>query len=290
MPNFHFFRLYDPAAGKAADEGFALVLVLWALLLLSVLCGSFLVEARTTRIVADTGGAQLRARLISDGVINRAILALLDARDPVRVSLDGSSRTIRLFDCDIDLRVQSENGKVNLNAAPASLLATLFRSTGVSQEDADGLAMRVVAWRTEASQKAQDDEAGRYLEAGRSYRPRFGPFRSVGELRLVLGMTDALQSGLTQLTTVWSGDGAVDRSVASGVMLRVLEVAGDSLAASQRVARDAGHAAGDSRPLAVGEAVTITARLETPAFVSERTAVIQVAGDRREPYRVLAWH
>jgi hypothetical protein len=92
------------------------------------------------------------------------------------------------------------------------------------------------------------------------------------------------------LTTVWSGDSAIDRSVAGDAMLRVLEGAGDSLAGAQRVARDAGKAAGAGRALAVGEAVTIAVRLEMPDMIVERTAVIQLAGDRREPYRVLAWH
>lgn len=291
VPSSPFFRRFvRRARDKAAEEGFALVLVLWALLLLSVLGGSFLVEARTTRIVADTGAAQLRARLISDGAINRAIMALLDMRDPLRLPLDGSTRIIRLFDRDIRLRVESESGKANLNAAPLGLLTALFRSVEVSPEDADALAARVVAWRTPSSDNARGDENALYRDAGRSYQPRFGQFGSVGELRLVLGMTDALQAALAPLTTVWSGDSAIDRSVAGEAMLRVLEREGDSLAAAQRVARDAGQAAGAGRVLAVGEAVTIAARLEMPDLVVERTAVIQLAGDRREPYRVLAWH
>jgi general secretion pathway protein K len=222
VPSFPFFRRFVRRAnGEAAEEGFALVLVLWALLLLSVLGGSFLVEARTTRIVADTGALQLQGRLMSDGAINRAIMALLDMRDPLRLPLDGSTRAIRLFDRDILLRVESENGKANLNAAPPGLLAALFRSVGVPPDDADALAARVVAWRNPSSDNARSDETNLYREAGRSYWPRFGSFRSVGELRLVLGMTDALQVVLAPLTTVWSGDSAIDRSVAGEAMLRV---------------------------------------------------------------------
>jgi general secretion pathway protein K len=283
-------RFVRRASDEVAEQGFALVLVLWALLLLSVLGGSFLLEARTTRIVADTSAAQLRGRLISDGAINRAIMALLDMRDPLRLSLDGSTRVIRLFDRDVHLRVESESGKANLNAAPLGLLAALFRSVDMPPQDADMLAARVVAWRTALPENARNDEIALYREAGRSYPPRFGPFRSVGELRLVLGMTGALQAALAPLTTVWSGDSAIDRSVAGEAMLRVLESGGDSLAAAQRVAREAGQAAGAGRALAVGEVATITARLEMPDLVAQRTAVIQLAGDRREPYRVLAWH
>lgn len=291
VPSFRYYNCRVPRArDEAGEDGFALVLVLWALLLLSVLAGSFLIEARTSRSVASSGATQLRGRLIADGAINRAIMSLTDVRDPLRLLLDGSTRIIRLSDCDIQLRVESENGKVNLNAAPTSLLALLFRSVDVAPDDADTLAARAVAWRSALSESAQRDEIALYRDAGRIYRPRFAPFRSVAELRLVLGMTNALQDALTPSMTVWSSDGAIDRSVAGEAMLRVLEAGGDSLAGSQRSARDTGQAAGAGRAPAVGEAVTIAARLEFAEFAVERIAVIQIAGDRREPYRVLAWH
>jgi hypothetical protein len=102
-------------------------------------------------------------------------------------------------------------------------------------------------------------------------------------------MTDALEAAVAPLATVWSQDGSIDRSVAGEDMLRMLETSGDTLAASQRAARAAGQAAGANRPASVGEAVTITATLEWTDFTLSRTAVIQIAGNRQEPYRVLAW-
>jgi general secretion pathway protein K len=278
------------ARGELGEEGFALVLVLWGVLLLAVVGGSLLVEARTSRMIAATASQQLRARLIADGAINRGIMALLDVRDTLRVSLDGTAQSIRLFDTNILLRAESEAGKVNLNAAPLSLLIALFEGQGLSPAEASALAARVVTWRTAAAGTAQTEGIAFYQQAGRPYGPRFAPFRSVGELRLVIGMTDALQSAVAPLATVWSNDGSVDRSVAREDVLRILETAGDTLAASQRAARNTGQAAGANRPAAVGEAVTLTAALETADFVLSRVAVIQIAGNRQEPYRVLAWH
>jgi len=275
--------------GEQGEQGFALVLVLWTFLLLAALVGSLLLEARTSRTVAATGAEHLRARLIVDGAINRAIMALLDARDPLRLPLDGTLQSIQLFGQNIALRAESEAGKVNLNAAPVSLLAALFAGQGLPPAEAGLLAARVVAWRAPSLRTARSEAIADYQDAGRSYGPRFAPFRSVGELRLVLGMTDALQDAVAPLTTVWSGDGSVDRSVAGEALLRVLEAAGDALAASQRAARAKGSAAGANRPAALGEAVSIAASLDTKDFALERFAVIQVAGDRREPYRVLAW-
>jgi general secretion pathway protein K len=237
------------ARSEPGEQGFALMLVLWALLLAAVLAGSLLLEARTSRTVAATGTERLRDRLIADGAINRAIMALLDTRDPLRLSLDGTAQSIRLFGKDVALRAESEAGKVNLNAAPPKLLAAMFEGQGVPSAEASALAARVV-----------------------------------------IGMTDALQAAIAPLSTIWSGDAFVDRSVAGEDVLRMLEASGDSLAASQRAARKAGQAAGANRPAAVGEAVTITATLEATDFALSRIAVIQLAGNRQEPYRVLAWH
>src|ERR1051326_3986561 len=277
-------------AHEKGEQGFALVLVLWTFLLLAVLVSSLLLEARTSRTVAATGAEHLRARLILDGAINRAIMALLDARDPLRLPLDGAVQSIQLFGHKVALRSESEAGKVNLNAAPPGLLAALFAGQGVPPAEAGLLAARVATWRAPSLGMARSEAIAAYQDAGRRYGPRFAPFRSLGELRLVLGMTDALQAAVAPLTTVWSGDGSVDRSVAGEALLRVLETTGDGLAASQRAARAKGSAAGANRPAAVGEAVAIAAALESKDFVLERVAVIQVAGDRREPYRVLAWH
>jgi general secretion pathway protein K len=278
------------ASDEPVEQGFALVLVLWGLLLLAALGANFLLEARATRILATSKAQASRARLLADAAINRAIIALLEPRDALQLRLDGSTQFIRLFDRDIELRVESEAGKVDLNAAPPSLLAALFRSQDVAPDSAELLAARVVAWRTPSVGNARREATAPYRDSGRSYGPRFGPFRSLGELRLVLGMTASLQGALAPLVTVWSGDGAIDRGVASGSVLRALELGGDPRAAGQRAARDLGQAAGTTRAPALGEAVTISASLRLVDMAVERVAVIQLGGDRHIPYRVLAWH
>src|SRR5262249_7871857 len=156
---------------------------------------------------------------------------------------DGAVQSVELFGQEIALRTESEAGKVNLNAAPVSLLAALFAGQGVAPDEAGLLAARVATWRAPTAGTARSEAIAAYRDAGRVYGPRFAPFRSVGELRLVLGMTDALQAAVAPLTTVWSGDGSLDRSVAGEALLRVLEATGDTLAASQRAARARGSAA-----------------------------------------------
>jgi len=272
------------------DRGFALVLVLWALLLLTVLGASLLAEARVTRTVAATGSSRLKAQLIADGAISRVVMAVLDPRDPLHLSLDGTSQAVSFLGHSVELATESEAGKINLNAAAPKQLADMFRAAGVAPDDAASLAARIVAWRTSASESDRADIVRQYDEAGRTYGPRFSRFRSIGELRLVLGMTDALQSAVAPLVTVWSESADIDRSVARADVLQVLEAAGDDQAGRQLEARKTGQAVGVDRRVKTGEVVTVTANLAIDGLAVSRVAVIQIAGDPHEPYRVLAWN
>lgn len=275
---------------NSRERGFALLVVLWTLLLLSILAGSFLLEARAARTVAASAAVQFRGRVLADAAINRAIMALLDQRDPLRLPLDGTVREIQFLGHKVGLSCESEAGKVDLNAAPISLLAALFRGQGLTGEQAEALAEQIVIWRSPLRNSSGEDAVAPYQEAGRLYGPRFGSFRTIGELRLVIGMDEALQNVVSPIITVWSRNGVIDRSVAKESLLEALEAANDSLAAGQLAARQRGQAAGSDRPSALGEVLTITARLDVSGIAVTRTAAIQIAGDRREPYRVLSWH
>jgi general secretion pathway protein K len=231
------------APTSSPDSGFALLIVLWALLLLSILAGGYLLEARAARTVAATAVSQASARALADAAINRSIMALLDPRDPLRLPLDGSLHEIQILGHRIALRWESEAGKVDLNAAPTGLLTSVLQGQGLSEEEAAGLAKQIGVWRSPSGGPAREAATSLYREAGRSYGPRFGPFRSIGELRLVAGMNDALQTAITPLITVWSNTGAIDRSVANESLLHALEAANDNLAARQLAARQTGRAA-----------------------------------------------
>ncbi|MGY3149336.1 general secretion pathway protein K [Bradyrhizobium sp. USDA 3397] len=276
-------------APEDRDKGFALVLVLWALLLLSVLAGSFLLEARAAKTIANTAVSQLRGRMIADGAINRAILSLLDPRDPVRLPLDGAPREINFLGARVVLSCESEAGKLDLNAASPQQLISILQAQGLSNDEAEFIAQQIEVWRSPLRNSPVEPVLALYTEAGRTYGPRFAPFRSVDELRLVIGMTDALQAAVAPFTTVWSSSGTVDLSVAKDALLRVLAAGSDNFASAQLAARQNGNAAGAARVAAVGEAITIVATAEFSDMTVRRSASIQISGDRDEPYRVLAW-
>jgi general secretion pathway protein K len=138
--------------------------------------------------------------------------------------------------------------------------------------------------------KTLTNEPRNFQAAGRSYVPRHGPFRVVDELRLVLGMTGELQDTLAPIITWYSRTGDIDRQIAPDAVLGALTEMGDRLAQSQGEARSRGQDSGVDRRPVMGEALTIRARIEDDNLVMTRSAVVRLAGDRREPYWVLAWH
>lgn len=271
------------------QNGFALVAALWLLLILGILGSSFLRDVRSERALVTSRVTLVQARLAADAGIRRAILSLLDTQDRERWRIDGASRTIALLGQACDVAVGSEAGKIDLNLAPADLLAALFRTQQVAPAEADDLAARIVEWRRAVPDGEPDDTLDPYVAAHRRYGPRHGPFRSIDELRLVIGMSDELQAAVEPLVTVYSRTPTVRRQAASDQVLAVLAEAGDNLAGIQRDAMARGAAVGaDERP-AQGEAIEIRARSEVGGLRVVRTAVIRLTGDRREPYWILSW-
>jgi general secretion pathway protein K len=245
--------------------------------------------ADSERELAATEVALTDARLLADAGINRAVISLANAQDPLKWRLDGTKQMVHLLDHDIEVSVESEAAKIDLNLAPRDLLAALMRTQGVAPGDAGEIADRIVAWRSPLAPGEPDQAADAYRDAGRSYVPTHSPFRSVDELRLVVGMTDPLQAAVAPAVTVYSRSAAVDRQVAGDLVLQSLKDAGDALAGSQADARNQGQASGIDRAPVLGEALTITASATGDGVAMMRSATIRVTGDRRVPYWVLAW-
>jgi general secretion pathway protein K len=258
-------------------------------LLIAVIGSSLLHESRSASTGAASYAAGFQATLAADGAINRAILSFIDPSDPQHWHIDGTVRTLQVFDHNVTIRAESENGKIDLNAAPQSLLVALFRGARLSATDSQTLAERVIAWRTRVPTGAIDSTTNIYRDAGRSYGPRHGPFRSTGELRMVLGMSDAVEASVASAVTVYSGSATVDRGVASDDVLRILQSSGDRFAAAQLLARANGNAAGGDRLPTAGEVLSIFAKAESHGAIAERFAVIRLRGDTSLPYTVLEW-
>lgn len=284
--------MHQAILGERDEGGFALLMVLWTLMLLSAIATSILLETKTTSALAIGDFERLNAHLTLDGAINRAILALIDPSDDLELPLDGRPVTLDVLDRNITINVWSEAGKLDINAAPPSSLATFFEKIGLNEQRAQAEAAAIAEWRTATTLEDRVRINEVYGRLGKPYGPRFAPFRSVGELALVAGMSETILSMAEPMLTVWSGNPDVDRTVASGTLLHALAEGGDALARLQESAEKLNGAskASGSRKAALGEIVTVKASMTTPRGPLSRVATIQVAGEASRPFRVLEWH
>ena len=271
------------------EEGFAIVLVLWFLALLGLLGASLIRETRATHHAAGASLARLQAQAAADGAINLAIRNLLTPLEPMPLSLNGEFTNVRLLSRDVAIKVEDEAGKIDINAANFPLLSALIRGVGVPPSEADFIAENTIIWRLPQSTAMRDNSDKPYFDAGRLYGPRYGPFRAVPELRLVLGMTDPIQAAIAPFITIWSDHAGIDRGAASDAALGVLAAAGDSLAASKLQRRRSGADVSVNRERVLNHTFSIVTRVTSADLNVERHAVVRFVPGKRKPYVILDW-
>ena len=183
------------------EGGFALLIVLWSVVLLALLVTGITAAGRTeVQLAANLRGAA-QAEAAADGAVHLAAFHLLDPAAPWRA--DGRPRQIAVPGALVTLRVTDLAGRVNPNAASRELLRALLQGVGVAGPAADGLAANIAAWRFPrvrgglapglgfGSVDAGPSPEARGVPGGRAgtMRRRGRRFQTLAELSLVLGMT-----------------------------------------------------------------------------------------------------
>jgi len=205
------------AAGAGRERGFALLMVLWTLLLLAFIATVFNDNARTEVLLARNLVANARAEALADGGVYRAALGL--TRSPREGGFRGdgqvyvwhpSSAEAGLPESgeapeeQVRFTIRDEGGKVNLNQATAPLLRELLIAVGVEPEKSAELADAIVDFRDEDNEKErQGAEARDYKRARLPWGPKNDAFVLVDELTYVLGMTPDIYRRVAPLLTIW---------------------------------------------------------------------------------------
>jgi general secretion pathway protein K len=258
----------------SGERGFALLIVLWTMVLLALVATRVAASGRTeAQVTANLRGAAV-AGMAADAAVHEAIFHLL-ARGAGRWAPAGHWR-VAFQGTKVAVEVEDLAGRVNVNAAPPDLLSALLDVLGVAPDQAASLAAAILDWRTPGQRpRPHGAKAPEYREAGRGYAPPGAPFRDVGELGEVLGMTPALLARLRPHVTVWGG-GDLDPAFADPVVRAALEALGRG-----------GAARGGTDEMLVA----ITAEATGPGGSRfARHAIVEIAPDPRgKPWRILAW-
>ncbi len=285
------------------QKGVALVLVLWVVTLLSVIAGNFAYsmrgEAQIARNLLSTAQAQAQA----DAGVQRAWYELMKPPTELnRWAGDGTTHDLTLVGGVLRVSIHDESGKIDLNTASEALLVGLFRSAGMSQDIAVGLADSVQDWRdADKLRRLHGAEEAEYLAAGKSYSPPNAPFETVDELQRVLGMTPQVFRLLEPALTVYSRQPGINTAVAQRQALLAIPGVNPEMVEQFLAQRQSMIASQQPAPVFVGAGAFASGAGGVPVYAARsevkmadgtvfiRQAIARITRDPKRPVVILGW-
>ena len=217
-------------SGKLANRrGFALLVVIIVLLLVSLLASQLILQVRTELQAAANSRVAAENRLLAEGGVNLALFRLLDKPQPGTepewlgtgdFSLGSTYETI-LPAGKIEYYVVDETGKINLNASSTGLLTMFLGYQGLKPEEIAVVIDSLQDWRdSDNLSRLNGAEQDYYEKLDPPYVPRNGNFEDPSEFFLLRG-TETLRGRFDpyEVFTVYSGGGKLNfDSVAPAVL------------------------------------------------------------------------
>jgi len=198
-------------AGRGKDQteaqhGFALLVVLWFLVLIAAIGTYLMANARSETAIARNVLSAARAEALADAGIAQAVFNLTAMSASNRWNLDGVPHRLPMPAGQVIIRVHDETAKINPQYASDVLMSALFEVTGVERARSQSLGAAIVNWIASASESHPFGTA-QYREAENNYPPPSVPLETIDELQLVPGMTpDILNSVRTYFTVYTQSD------------------------------------------------------------------------------------
>lgn len=263
--------------GDRRQAGFALLIVLWSLVLLSLILTQVLSSGRSEAQLASNLRASAEAEAVADGAIQNAIFHLMQS-SPQGWPPQGRHALV-LQGGVAEVTVENVAGMVNPNMADSPLLTVMLTLCGASATAAANITQAIVVWRAPATDMAAGIAA--YRAAGLDYAPPGSAFETSDEIGLVMGMTPALRACLRPHLSVYQENETPTLSAADPFVARALSIeaqqSGDAILTG-------GDPGGDPT-------VTITAAaIGRDGGRFTRRATVRLVADRRgHPFRILTW-
>jgi general secretion pathway protein K len=276
-------------------RGMILLPVLWTIALMSALAMAAAVTFRGFAGVASAGRDRVQgdALLVAGLEVAAGNVASLGDKP-----LTERETTVGLSTGSVRARFSDEGGRIDVGKAPAVILGSLLRFVGASEQEADGIAQRIVERRRNNGLPA-DSNTG--PPNGLAKKPdEDQPFAEVRDLAQIPGMAPAWLTAIAPLTTVF-GSETVNPLTASARVIAALPgvsrvqletflaVRRSSPADAERLAAMLGSAQSylAAKPQRV-VAVEIAAALPD-GYAAAAHAVIVLLPQDSQPYRVLIW-
>src|SRR5215510_117539 len=193
-----------PFADCGTDSGFALIVVLWTLVLIAFVVAHLTATGRTEIRIAGNLVSNAVAQAAADGAVFEAIFYLSDPQPQQRWPVDGNTRELVVGNVRVMVRLEDEAWWINPNSASPGLLEASLRATGSDPENARRLANAIGEWVGSApAPRPQNMLLAEYGAAGLDYGPPGAPLETIDELSRVLGMTPAALAAIRPHLTLF---------------------------------------------------------------------------------------
>jgi general secretion pathway protein K len=260
--------------------GFALIIVLWALVLIAFIIAHIFASGRTEIRIAANLVANAVAEAAADGAIFEAIFNLSDPRSDQRWPVDAMAREVVVGNSQVTVELQDEASWINPNWASPALVEAMLRTIGSNPQSARRLADAIAEWVGSAPvARPQNVVLADYRAAGLDYGPPGAPLETLDELGRVLGMTPATFAAIRPHLTLF---GPPQPSAATADP--VVAAARAEISQAEPVA-----SANQPPPDVLTIRITATAFGPNNARVS-RSGIVRFGAMLPSGYEILAWH
>jgi len=283
------------------QRGIAVIIVLWITIMLTVIASGFAFSMRSEALSARNSLSLAQARSAADGAVDRMAFELSRPRRASAWASDGQPHSWSDGDVRITATAVDESARIDLNAAPDTLLKGLIENVGGADPDTSAkIVDAILDWKDPDDIKRPNGaEEADYRQAGLPQKPANGPFETVDELSRVMYMTPAIYARIADSLTVQSRQPGINAQLASRNVLLALPSAtpeqvdayldqrAQALAAKLPVPPFVPAQSFAAGAVPVWRIRAIASAPDGVTFV--RDAVVRPSGDGRRPLLILNW-
>ena len=278
--------------GLNKQRGVALIAVLWITAFLAVISSSVVYQSRSGLLITKNRIDLLKVKQAAESAI---LLRLADiANTPTGNNIfHANNFKDGLFDdINVEVILNDESGKVDLNIAPPSLLQSLLIELGLEDSQSANIANAIVDWRDEDNFTrpggAEDPE---YAASGYGYGSKDREFRRIEELNLVYGISPNLFEALKPHVTVYTHDYGINLDVSSNTVRRAVS---NATALNKNIQDDDDDYFDEEEftSLTEGYIYTVIAKATNKNGITQSLSAIVRINRRNvyEPFTVLNWY
>lgn len=285
-----------PSRPRPRQRGLALVVVLWAAVLLALMAGAVTRTSRSDVAVARNVIEMQQIELAADAALTTALYGIVNT-DQLVWRPDGAIYGWMIGDVAVRVQISDEMGRIDLNVAHPRLLQYFFMAVGVEPDLAQRLGDEIADFRDpdgEPSPLGAEDSD--YAAAGRPLGAKDAPLSVIDEMSQVLDMTPEIFQRVRRDVTVYTRRGWPNAATASPLVRAATE---GRLYEPEDASEDGAQPTaetpvlmrpGEAAEEAYSELLRVQAEARGPgggAF--SREAVVAIDYSRSPPFRFLLW-